>query len=160
MATASCRWGSPTAPWQGLRAASKGFRARHLGGAQFAAIISVYPWCHHQGPGRAYRDHQWNFFDDTDIPLLIVVGADDDEADPRSCIDKAKANAARGLPVELRIFPDTTHAFDHSWMADKPVVSQQGGRTVTYRYNREAVETTWKLTLDFLERRVGGAGIQ
>jgi len=142
----------------GLRAASKGFRAKHLGGERFAAIISVYPWCHHQGPGRAYRDHHWNFFDDTDVPLLVVVGADDDEADPRSCVDNAKANAAKGMPVELKVFPGTTHAFDHSWMADKPVVTQQGGRTITYRYNREVVEATWKVTLDFLERRVGGAG--
>lgn len=140
----------------GLRAASKGFRAKHLGGERFAAIISVYPWCHHQGPGRAYREHQWNFFDDTDVPLLVVVGGDDDEADPRSCVDKARANAAKGMPVELKVFPGTTHAFDHSWMADKPVASQQGGRTVTYRYNQEAVEGTWKLTLDFLERRIGG----
>ncbi|MGH8632671.1 MAG: dienelactone hydrolase family protein [Burkholderiales bacterium] len=141
----------------GLRAASKGFRAKHLGGERFAGIISVYPWCHHQGPGRDYKEHHWNFFDDTDIPLLVVLGADDDEADPRSCIDKANANAAKGMPVEFKVFPSTTHAFDHSWMADKPVVTQQWGRTVTYRYNREAVETTWKLTLDFLERRVGDA---
>lgn len=139
----------------GLRSASKSFRAKHLNGEQFSAIISVYPWCSHSGPGHAYRDHHWNFFDDTDIPLLVVVGEDDDEADPRSCVEKARANAAKGLPVELKMFPGTTHAFDHSWMADKPVAGKTGGRTVTYRYNREAVEETWKLTLDFLGRNFG-----
>ncbi len=142
----------------GLREASKSFREKHLGGERFTAIVSAYPWCSHQGPGREYRDHQWNFFDDTDIPLLVLVGADDDEADPRSCIDKAKQNAAKGMPVELTVFPGTTHAFDHTWMGDKPVVARQGGRTVTYRYSRESVEATWKLTLDFLARRLGDAG--
>lgn len=141
----------------GLRAASEGFRAKHLGGERFAAIISLYPWCNQQA-GPRHRDHQWNFYDDTNIPLLLLLGGDDDEADPRSCIDKAKENAAKGMPVEFTVFPGTTHAFDHSLMADKPVVSQQGGRTVTYRYNRESVEAAWKLTLGFLARHLGGAG--
>lgn len=141
----------------GLRAASKSFRAKHLGGERFAAIVSVYPWCNQQ-VGTRYQDHQWNFYDDTDVPLLVVLGADDDEADPRSCIDKAKENAAKGLPVEFTVLPGTTHAFDHSWMGDKPVVDKAGSLTVTYRYNRESVETTWKLTLDFLGRHVSGSG--
>ncbi len=67
----------------------------------------------------------------TDIPLLLLLGGDDDEADPRSCIDKAKENAAKGMPVEFKVFSGTTHAFDHSLMADKPFVFQQGGRMVT-----------------------------
>lgn len=137
----------------GLREASKGFRGKSLDGERFAAIVSVYPWCSQQGPGREYRDHQWNFYDDTDLPLLVVVGADDDDADPRSCISIAKANAARGLPVELTVLPGTTHAFDHTWMGDKPVVVQQG-RTITYRYNPDAVEQTWNLAREFLARRM------
>lgn len=141
----------------GLREASQAFRAKHLGGERFAAIISLYPWCNEQG-GPRYRDHQWNFYDDTNVPLLVLLGGDDDEADPRSCIAKAKENAAKGLPVEFTVFPGTTHAFDHSLMGNQPVVAKQGGRTVTYRYNREAVEASWKLTLDFLARHLGGAG--
>ena len=138
----------------GLRAASRSFRAKNLGGERFAAIISVYPWCNHR-LGRVERDHQWNFYDDTDIPLLLLLGADDDEADPRSCIDKARENAAKGLPVEFKVFPGTTHAFDHTWMGDKPVVAKAGSLTVTYRYNRESVEATLKSTLDFLGRHAG-----
>lgn len=141
----------------GLREASAGFRAKYLDGQRFAAIISVYPWCNEQ-VGRTHQDHQWNFYDDTDIPLLVLLGADDDEADPRSCIAKAKENAAKGLPVEFTVFPGTTHAFDHTWMGDKPVVSQQAGHTVTYRYNPQSVEATWKLTLDFVARHVNTAG--
>lgn len=138
----------------GLREASAGFRAKHLGGERFAAIISLYPWCNQQG-GPVYMEHQWNFYDDTDIPLLVLLGGDDDDADPRSCIDKAKQNAAKGMPVEFTVFPGTTHAFDHSLMGDKPVVIRQGRQTITYRYNQAAVEAAWKLTLGFLTRRMG-----
>jgi dienelactone hydrolase len=137
----------------GLREASKGFRAKNFGGERFAAIVSVYPWCNQQA-GNKFQDHQWNFYDDTDIPLLVVVGADDDEADPRSCVEKAKENAARGFPVELTVLPGTTHAFDHTWMK-KPMVSTQAGHSVTYRYNPESVQATWKLALDFLGRNIG-----
>jgi dienelactone hydrolase len=137
-----------------LRVSSKSFREKSLGGDGFAAIVSMYPWCNQQG-GRTYRDHQWNFFDDTTTPLLVLLGADDDDADPRSCIDKARANAAKGMPVEYKVFPGTTHAFDHSLMGDKPVLMRQGNRTITHRYNRESVEAAWRLTLDFLGRYVG-----
>jgi dienelactone hydrolase len=142
----------------GLRLASESFRAKHVGGERFAAIVSLYPWCSHQGGRPGHHDHQWNFYDDTNIPLLLLLGADDDEADPRSCIDKAKASAAKGLPVEMTVFPGTTHAFDHSLMGDKPVVVPQGRRTITYRYNRPAVEESWKLMLDFLTRHGAGPG--
>ena len=142
----------------GLRESSNSFRAKQLGGDRFAAIVSVYPWCNQQGGRPGYFDHQWNFYDDTDIPLLVLVGAEDDDADPRSCIDQAKKNAAKGMPVELTVLAGATHAFDHTWMAGKPVVTQLGSRTITNRYSPEAVETTWKLTLDFLARRLGGSG--
>jgi dienelactone hydrolase len=138
----------------GLREASGKFRGKQLGGERFAAIVSVYPWCNQQG-GPRYQDHQWNFFDDTDLPLLVIVGLDDDEANPRSCVDQAHANAAKGLPVELIELPGTTHAFDHTWMGDKPVVEKNGNNTITYRYNRESVEATWKAASEFLARIMG-----
>jgi dienelactone hydrolase len=140
----------------GLRAASESFGAKYLDGERFAAIVSFYPWCNHR-LGNVQRDHHWNFYDDTTTPLLLILGADDDEADPRSCIDKARENAAKGMPVEFTVLPNTTHAFDHSVMGDKPVVSQQGSLTVHYRYNPQSVEAAWKLTLDFLSRLLPGS---
>lgn len=138
----------------GLREASAGFRAKNLDAERFAAIVSVYPWCNQQ-VGRTRQDHQFNFYGDTDVPLLVVLGADDDEADPRSCVEQAQANAAKGLPVEFTVLPGTTHAFDHTWMQN-PVVTQQAGHSVTYRYNPESVEATWRLTVAFLARHLAG----
>jgi dienelactone hydrolase len=141
----------------GLRLASDKFRARSLGNERFAAVVSLYPWCNGQG-GPRYQDHQWNFFDDTTTPLLLLLGADDDDADPRSCVEQATRNAASGLPVEYKVFPATTHAFDHSLMGDKPAQFQYGQRTVTHRYNKQAVDASWELIVDFIKRRVDGAG--
>jgi dienelactone hydrolase len=62
------------------------------------------------------------------------------------------------MPVQYTVFPRTTHAFDHSLMGDTPVTFQQGGRTITHRYNPESVAAAWRLTLEFLGRHLGGAG--
>ena len=138
-----------------LRLASEKFRKNFVGNERFAAVVSFYPWCNRQG-GAGYQDHQWNFYDDTTTPLLVLIGADDD-SDPRSCIEQAKQNAEMCMPVEYRLLPDTTHAFDHSLWGDKPVEVDYGRRTVTYRYNKQSVDTSWALIVDFLKRQVDGA---
>ena len=140
----------------GLRASSKSFREKYLGGESFAAIFSFYPWCNQQA-GTTHQDFQWNFYDDTTTPLLVLLGAEDDDCDPRSCIDKARENAAKGMPVEYKVFPGATHRFDDSSLADKPFVFQRGGQTITHRYNSESVEAAWRLTLEFLGRHAGGS---
>ena len=140
----------------GLRLASERFRATYVGNERFAAVVSFYPLCNQQG-GQGYQDHQWNFYDDTTTPLLVLLGADDIPR-PRSCIEQAKQNADMGMPVEYRVFPETTHAFDHTLWGDKPVAVQYGPRIVTYRYNPQAVEESWKLIVDFIKRRVDGSG--
>jgi dienelactone hydrolase len=139
----------------GLRLASEKFRATYAGNERFAAVVSVYPWCNQQS-GQGYLDHQWNFYDDTTTPLLVLLAADDN-FNPRSCIEQAQQNAAMGMPVEYRVFLETTHAFDHSLWGDRPVEIQYEYRTVTYRYSKQAVEESWKLILDFIKRRVDGA---
>lgn len=138
-----------------LRLASEKFRKMFVGNERFAAVVSLYPWCNRQG-GATYQDYQWNFYDDTTTPLLVLIG-EDDESNPQSCVQQAKQNAEMGMPVEIRLFPDTTHAFDHSLWGDKPVEVQYGLRTVTYRYNRQSVEKSWELIVDFLKRRVDDA---
>ena len=136
----------------GLRLASEKFRATYVENERFAAVVSFYPWCN-QYSGQGYQDHQWNFYDDTTTPLLVLLRADDDSS-PRSCIEQATQNAAMGMPVEYRVFPETTHAFDHSLWGDQPVAVQYGYRTVTYRYKRQSVEASWALIVDFLKRWV------
>jgi len=60
------------------------------------------------------------------------------------------------MPVECHVFAGTTHAFDHSLMGDKPAVFNYGCRIVTQRYNKQAVDTSWELIVDFIKRRVDG----
>jgi dienelactone hydrolase len=143
----------------GLRLASEKFRAASVGNDRFSAIVSFYPWCNQQR-GPALQDHQWNFYDDTTTPLLLLLGAEDSEADYSTCTAKAQENAAKGMPVEFKVFAGATHSFDSSILGDKGYEFWQGRgewRTrIVYRYNREAVEESWRLALAFFARH--GAG--
>jgi dienelactone hydrolase len=136
----------------GLRLASAGFRKKYVGGERFAGIVAMYPWCNERaGPG---GDHQFNFYDDTDVPLFLALGADDDESPPKSCVSQAQKNKARGLPVEWKVYPGTTHGFDFSGLGDKPLVIRRpgSGETITYRYNAAAVADSWALSQAFYSR--------
>lgn len=137
----------------GLRVASSSFRRKHLGSERFAAVIAFYPWCNERTP--LGGDHQYNFYDDADLPLLLLLGADDDEARPATCIQQAKKNARKGLPVSWKVYPNTTHGFDLSHLGGKPLKRQMGNRMVTYRYNPKSVEEAWHDTREFLARHLG-----
>jgi dienelactone hydrolase len=139
----------------GLRLASANFRRRYVGGERFGAIVAMYPWCNERaGPG---GDHQFNFYDDTDVPLFLALGADDDESSPKSCVEQARKNQAKGLPVEWKVYPKTTHAFDYSILGDRPLTFQRGGQTITYRYNAATVADVWATSLALYGRNLAGA---
>ena len=134
----------------GLRAASPSFRKQHLGRQGFAAVIAFYPWCAPSGPAQ-----EINFHDDTNTPLLVLLGEKDDEAPTAPCIAQAKRMAAKGMPVSWKLYPNTTHSFDNSLMGDRPFTRQSGGRTFTYRYNAKSVEQAWGDSREFLARHLG-----
>jgi dienelactone hydrolase len=57
--------------------------------------------------------------------------------------------------VSWKLYPNTTHAFDHSLLGDKSFKRSAGGRTFTYRYNAKSVEDAWRDTREFLVRHLG-----
>jgi dienelactone hydrolase len=134
----------------GLRTASPSFRKKYLGAQGFAAVIAFYPWCAPSGPAQ-----EINFYDDTDKPVLVLLGANDDETPTAPCIEQAKRLAAKGVPVSWKLYPDTTHAFDSSSLGDRAFTRQAGARTFTYRYNAKSVEAAWRDSREFLARHMG-----
>ncbi len=140
----------------GLRLASTGFARRNFGEDKgFSAVIAFYPWCNER-VGPAHQDHQWNFYDDIGTPLLVLLGENDDEADPRSCIDQARKNAERGQPVAWKVYEKTTHAFDFANAAGEYVMFKRATPrgTVTYRGDAQAVERAWQDMKAFLDRHL------
>jgi dienelactone hydrolase len=74
----------------------------HLAGV--VGVIAWYPYC---GIGAEYT-RGWS----SDVPVLILLAADDQTTAPEPCIDIANEHSQRGLPVQWRVYPGVDHGFD------------------------------------------------
>jgi len=136
----------------GLRIASAKFARQHFGdGRHFAAVIALYPACN--GPGA--EDYQRNFYDDISTPLLLLLGKEDDETRPASCVEQARKSAARGQPVEWKLYENATHAFDAANLAGEYVTFQRA--RYTYRGDAKIAEQAWQEMKPFLDRNLAPA---
>ena len=73
------------------------------GGPAFARAVAFYPGC------RLPAERGWQ----DSMPLLILVGKADDWTGADACQAMAEAARARGEPVEITIYPNANHEFDH-----------------------------------------------
>jgi dienelactone hydrolase len=67
-------------------------------------VIAWYPYC---GIATRFRNGWQN-----EIPVLMLLAAEDEVTDPRPCADIAQRQAALGLPVDWHIFKNVGHGFD------------------------------------------------
>lgn len=76
----------------------------------FARAIAFYPGCRTQSESRSFAAR---------LPVLILMGADDDWTPPAPCDYLAKAARARGEQVTLVLYEGAVHDFDHPRLALK-----------------------------------------
>jgi len=130
----------------GLRIASAKFARQHFGeGRHFAAVIALYPACNSPGA----EDYQRNFYDDISTPLLLLLGREDDETRPASCVEQARKAAERGQPVAWKLYENATHAFDAANLAGEYVTFQRA--RYTYRGDAKIAGQAWQDMKAFLD---------
>jgi dienelactone hydrolase len=74
----------------------------HLQGVR--GLIAWYPYC---GFGADYL-RGW----DSDIPVLMLLAAEDQTTAPEPCVDIASGHANQGKPVSWQVYPGVDHGFD------------------------------------------------
>jgi dienelactone hydrolase len=117
------------------------------------AVAAFYPGC---GTSEPFAPARWTeFYDwggDVTTPLMLFLGAKDDESPPRFCTDKADRARSRGQPVSYKVYEDTTHAFDFATLGSREFRKPLGGNrgTATYRYNQASTEASAAALLAFL----------
>jgi dienelactone hydrolase len=112
-----------------LRLSSAGYRSRIAAPQAFRAAVAFYPHCGTANP--AQRHVQDNLYDDVAIPVLMLLGGQDTEADAKLCTSKADALRSKGRPISYKVYADATHSFDQAGR------SWRGG---AYYYSFEAVD--------------------
>lgn len=94
------------------------------GGPDFARAVAFYPGC------RVPVEHGWR----DRVPLLILVGQDDDWTGAGPCQDLAESAARRGEAVSIVVYPGAYHDFDHPNLP----VRERGGLAYTVDGNGAA----------------------
>lgn len=114
------------------------------------AAIAFYPGC------TAYAENRIPYR--LAVPLLILMGANDDWTPAAPCVALEQQLKARGEPIGLRLYPDSYHDFD---TPDLPLRVRHDvpngvhpGAGVTTGSNPVARAAAYKEMLEFLEREL------
>lgn len=117
---------------------------------RFAAIVSFYPGCFTLKPVNGAAPYEL-VRPDMDRPLLVLMGALDTETPAQECLQKLQPLQAKGAPVELHLYPDTTHCWDCKHLDGFSKVDSRGNK-VTYQYSEDATADSRTRMFDFLAR--------
>ena len=130
---------------------SSGGIASQLSSSRYGAVVAFYPLCHVPGGGR-FREVTW-LRADTDKPLLILMGDQDNETRPTECITRLEKLAQQGAPVEWHLYPGATHCWDCSSLDNFSKTNLFGDRVV-YRYDRQTTQDSAERMFAFLAKRL------
>ncbi len=83
--------------------------------ARFAASVSNYGACR-------YKDRYQFVLDDSDRPLLMLMGGKDEELPAAPCFPLLEQLKARGAPLQWHLYPDATHAWDKAGQQNRGYV--------------------------------------
>jgi dienelactone hydrolase len=117
-------------------------------GRRYTATVSVYGQCFN-------RDFRREFLlPDADRPLLALLGALDEDGDPRDCVPRLEALRQKNVPVEWHVFPDAGHAWDQPTNRVPHRVMNQVGSSggVLFAYDARVAAESRERAFDFLGR--------
>jgi dienelactone hydrolase len=112
-----------------------------------ARAVAFYPGCRGQSESNSFR---------TRMPLLILIGEADDWTPAAPCELLAKEARSRGEPVEIKLYKDAFHDFDHPnsplRQRDNLAFTASGRGTATQGTNPEARQDALLRVPAFLAR--------
>ena len=102
--------------------------------AQVDAVVAYFPHCRSAA--------KW----DSEVPVLILVGAIDNVA-PLSDCETIFDNLPHRDKLTVRIYENAHHSFDNS-----TIPAEMQGRFGTMGYNEAAAKSAWKEVTNFLRK--------
>lgn len=136
----------------GLLASPKAKQAVAPEAPRYAASAGLYGTC--EWPPGSLKNTKLRIryvFDDTDRPLLFLMGDEDRETPAEYCGALLPALKAQGAPVEWHLYPGVTHCWDCTSLDGFSKVDHKGER-VSYRYDKATTEDSRRRLFDFLAR--------
>tara|TARA_B110000503_G_C7088981_1_gene388560 strand:- start:208 stop:1080 length:873 start_codon:yes stop_codon:yes gene_type:complete len=113
-------------------------------GFRFRANIALFPGCDYGRTGLYI--HQ-----DTDRPLLVLMGAKDTDTPPENCFHHFERLKEKGGPIEWFTYAAAGHNWDNPDTDGFSKITPDGKHT-TYYYDAEVTKDSNKRSFDFLNR--------
>jgi dienelactone hydrolase len=137
--------GALVATWLASGSVAKALRPQ---APAIASAVAVYGFCA-LGPSRGRPEGVTILQPDTDRPLLMLMGGQDTETPPASCLERLPGLKAGGAPVQWHLYPEATHSWD---AREKDGMSKTAfnGQRVQYRYDKAVTEDSRRRVFEFL----------
>lgn len=113
---------------------------------RFRATVGHYGSCLHQD--RPESPALELLSEDSDRPVLMLMGERDIEAPPKYCFPRLEKMKAAGRPVSWHVYPGVTHAWDKSEQSGYEYRSATG-ETMRYTYDEAASVDSLRRMLEF-----------
>jgi len=139
--------GALIATWLGSSAVANALRP---GTPPIAATVAMYGLCA-LGPSRGRPQGIQILQPDSDRPLLMLMGGQDNELPPASCVERLPKLRESGAPVDWYVYPEATHAWDKSEQNGFTKIDFKGDR-ITYRYDKTITDDSRARVLSFLSK--------
>lgn len=137
--------GALVATWVASGSVAKALRPQ---APAIASVVAVYGFCA-LGPTRGRPEGVTILQPDTDRPLLMLLGGQDTETPPASCLERLPALKAGGAPVQWHLYPEATHSWD-AREKDGMTKTAFNGQRVHYRYDKAVTEDSQRRVFEFL----------
>lgn len=138
--------GSSAGGMTGLEAASTN-NGRYSRNHNFAAIVSLYPYCYVPQTKRRFLPAA------VASPLLVMMGDLDNETPPKDCIERLSELKKAGLPVEWELYKNATHCWDCIQYKARGLRKRDWkGDVIEYRYNESVAAASTQRAFSFLAK--------
>jgi dienelactone hydrolase len=119
-------------------------------GPRYQASIAMYPLCYFGGMRGVSTTFEF-LRQDSDRPLLVLMGEKDNETPPADCLPRLEQLKAKNAPVEWHLYPDTTHCWDCISVNGSRKVDFLGNNVV-YRYRKDVTDDSAKRAFEFFAK--------
>lgn len=117
---------------------------------RIAAAVAAYAFCA-LAPNRARPQGAIVVQDDVDTPLMVLLGGEDKESPPQSCLERLPMLKEKGAPVFWHFYPNATHGWDQQENSGRTKTDWKGERITNY-YDEATTLDSVKRSMEFLRQ--------
>jgi dienelactone hydrolase len=136
-------WGAIIALYASSPAVAKAFSVAK----RFPAVVALYPACYIPASSTDILRA------DTDLPLLVLMGARDTPPFSTDCVSRLETLKARGAPVAWELYPEATHCWDCTGAQNVQGVDFAGNRRIS-QYSSTVTQDSRRRAFEFLNNHL------